>query len=62
MEMVPNNNFAHRARSSQVNMLCIIDKSFQSGHMQYPGRGLGNMLATMNKQLIPQLHEFRLNS
>ena len=26
MEMVPNSNFAHRARSSQVNMLCIIDK------------------------------------
>ena len=24
--MVPNGNFAHRARSSQVNMLCIIDK------------------------------------
>ena len=26
MEMVPNSNFAHRARSSQVNMLCIINK------------------------------------
>ena len=26
VEIVPNSNFAHRARSSQVNMLCIIDK------------------------------------
>ena len=26
VKMVPNSNFAHRARSSQVNMLCIIDK------------------------------------
>ena len=26
MEMVPNSNFSHLARSSQVNMLCIIDK------------------------------------
>ena len=26
MEMVPNSNFAHQARSSHVNMLCIIDK------------------------------------
>ena len=26
VEMVPNSNFAHRARSSQVNMLCIINK------------------------------------
>ena len=25
-EMVPNSNFAHRARSSQKNMKCIIDK------------------------------------
>ena len=25
VEMVPNSNFAHRARSSQVNMLYIID-------------------------------------
>ena len=25
-EMVPNSNFAHRACSSQVNTLCIIDK------------------------------------
>ena len=26
MEMVPNSNFAHQARSSQVNMLCVINK------------------------------------
>ena len=26
MEMVLNSNFAHQARSSHVNMLCIIDK------------------------------------
>ena len=26
MEMVPNSNFAHRACSSQVYMLCVIDK------------------------------------
>ena len=26
VEMVPNNNFARRARSSQVNMLCIINE------------------------------------
>ena len=26
MEKVPNSNFAHRARSSQVDMFCIIDK------------------------------------
>ena len=26
--------------------------SFQSGHMQCPGRGLGNMLAIMNKQYL----------
>ena len=26
VEMVPNSNFAHRARSSQVNMLCVINK------------------------------------
>ena len=26
VKMVPNSNFAHQARSSHVNMLCIIDK------------------------------------
>ena len=26
MEMIPNCNIAHRARSSQVNMSCTIDK------------------------------------
>ena len=26
MEMVPNSNFAHRARSSQINMLCVTNK------------------------------------
>ena len=26
MEMVPNCNIAHQARSSHVNMLCTIDK------------------------------------
>ena len=26
VEIVPNSNFAHRARSSQFNMLCIIVK------------------------------------
>ena len=26
MEIVPNSNFAHRARSSQINMLCVITK------------------------------------
>ena len=26
MEMVPNSNFAHRVRLSQVNMLCIVEK------------------------------------
>ena len=26
MEMVPNSNFAHRVRSSQINMLCVINK------------------------------------
>ena len=26
MDMVPNSNFAHRARSSQINMLCVINK------------------------------------
>ena len=26
METVPNSNFAHQARLSQVNMLCIVDE------------------------------------
>ena len=26
VEMVPNSNFAHRARSSQINMLCVTNK------------------------------------
>ena len=26
MEMVPNSNFAHRAHSSQIHMLCVINK------------------------------------